>query len=189
MPFPSLILPILSGLGSIFGGAAKAKQDAKIQQADMATQQGNLALNAYNTDMTARAKQASDISTQPTNRLQQGALGNMVSEWTPSKVNWGGAGTIPQISGGFSDLKFNDSTKQSADLMQKDALLRQMQGQTAPDITVAKPVPDVMANFPSNKTSFLDQLLGWGGLLGSAAGAFSNSTKKPTVPIIPPTDW
>jgi hypothetical protein len=68
-------------------------------------------------------------------------------------------------------------TKQSADLMQRDALLRQMQGQGAADITSVGQVPNVTKNYP--KESMLDKILGYGALgLGGAEtilGAYKNS--------------
>jgi hypothetical protein len=179
MAFP--LLGILQGLGSLFGGASAASQNAKSQQSNAAAQQANSELAAYTAQQNAKGQQAQDIAQRPTDRLQQGALGNMVSEWTPSSVQWGGAGTIPKISGGFSDLKFNDMTKQSADLMQRDALMRQMQGQGAADITSVGQVPDVTKNYP--KESWLDKILGYGALgfggAESIMGAFKNSTPNP----------
>jgi hypothetical protein len=186
MAFPWLGL--LTGLGGLFGNASQAKADAKKQQSDTAAQQGQLMLGAYNADQNARTTEANQLATRPTERLQQGALGNLVEGWTPSRVSWGGAGSIPQISGGFSDLKFNDSTKQSADLMQRDALMRQMAGGQASDITQAKPVPNVTANFPNSNSSWLDKLLGIGGMMGGLAGVWQDAkttTRPNPVPYNP----
>jgi hypothetical protein len=173
-------LGLLSGLGGLFGGASKSSADAKSAQATAAAQQANSELNAYTVQQQAKQQQAQDISQRPTDRLQQGALGDLVTGWTPQKTTWGGAGTIPQSTGGWGDFKLNDMTLQNADLMQRDALLRQMQGQGAADITSVGQVPDVTKNYP--KESWLDKILGYGSLgLGAAStalGAYQNSAKK-----------
>ena len=181
-------LPLLSGLGSLFGAASSAKSDSKQQQSNMASQQGQNELAAYTAAMAGKARQAEDIATRPTDRLQQGALGNLVTGWSPTNVEWGGSGTIPKISGGFNDLQFNDMTKQSAELMQRDALKRQMQGQRAADITQVGQVPDVTKNYPSSKGSWLDTILGIGGMAGGLAGVWQDArtTSRPNpVPYNP----
>ena len=162
-------LGLLTGLGGLFGGMSSSRDEAKQAQADTALKQYQTEMMGWQVQQQARNTQADQMASRPTERLQQGALGNMVTDWTPSRVSWGGAGTIPQISGGFTDLKFNDMTKQSADLMQRDALLRQMQGGQASDISQIAPMPSA-PTMP--KKSWLDTLLGLGGLAGGVAGAY-----------------
>ena len=173
-------LGLLTGLGSMFGGAASASQNAKSQQSNAAAQQANSELNAYTAQQASKRQQAEDVATRPGQRVSQGVFGDVIGQYKTPSVSWGGAGTIPQISGGMQDVSFSPSTRQSADLMQRDALLRQMQGQGAPDITSVGQVPDVTKNYP--KESWLDKILGYGALgLGGAStilGAFNNSAKK-----------
>lgn len=174
-------LPLLTGLGSILGAASAGKSASKTAESNAASQQANSELAAYAAQQNAKAQQAQDVATRPAQRLQTGMLGNMVSGWTPQKTSWGGPGTIPQISGGYNDLQVNDMSRQNADLMQRDALLRQMQGQGAADITSVGQIPDVTKNYP--KSSWLDSLLGYGALganLGAGVlGAFNNRVKRP----------
>ena len=171
------LLPLLTGLGSLFGGAASASQNAKSQQATAAGQQANSELAAYTALQNAKAQQAQDIATRPQQRVGAGALGDLVTQYKTPSVQWGGAGSIPQVSGGFQGLSFSPGTQASASLMQRDALLRQMQGQSAPDITSVGQIPDVTKNYPQE--SWLDKILGYGALgLGGAStvlGAFNNT--------------
>lgn len=165
-------LPLLAGLGSLFGGASAARSDAKKDQASTAQDQYRSELAAWTARQNAEANRANTIASRPGQRLAQGALGNMVESFTPPTVSWGGAGSIPKVSGGWGDLKFNDATKQNASLMQRDALMRQMQGQSAPDIASVNPMPSE-PTMPSK--SWLDTLLGVGGMVGGAAGAYQDA--------------
>jgi hypothetical protein len=178
---PMTLLGIFKGLGSLFGGAASASQNAKSQQSNAAAQQANSELAAYVAQQNAKQQQAQDVATRPGQRVSQGVFGDVIGQYKTPSVSWGGAGTIPQISGGMQDVSFSPSTRQSADLMQRDALMRQMQGQGAADITSVGQVPNVTQNYP--KESWLDKILGYGALgLGGAEsimGAFKNSTANP----------
>ncbi len=168
-------LGMLTGLGGLFGGMGASRDQAKKDQADLALKQYGTELQGWQAQQGARNTQADQMATRPTQRLQQGALGNMIEGWTPSSVSWGGSGTMPKISGGFSDLKFNDMTRQQADLMQRDALARQMAGGKASDISQIAPMP-AAPTMP--KKSWLDTVLGLGGLVGGVAGAYQNSKGK-----------
>lgn len=178
-------LPLLTGLGSLFGGAAAAKGASKTAQSNAATQQAGSELAAYAAQQNAKAQQAQDIATRPQQRVGQGALGDLVTQYQTPTVAWGGAGSIPKVSGGFQGLSFSPGTQASAQLMQRDALIRQMQGQKAPDITTVGKVPNVTQNYP--KDSWLDKLLGYGalglGAAGTVLGEYQNSTKQPPAPI------
>lgn len=175
-------LGLLTGLGGLFGGMSSSRDEAKQAQADTALKQYQTEMMGWNAQQNARNTQADQMASRPTERLRQGALGNMVTGWTPSSVQWGGAGTIPKITGGFSDLKFNDMTKQSAELMQRDALLRQMQGGKASDISQIAPMP----NAPTMpKKSWLDTLLGIGGLVGSVADVYGTAKGDMSGGIVP----
>ena len=162
-------LGLLSGLGGLFGGMSSSRDEAKQAQADTALKQYQTEMMGWNAQQNARNTQADQMASRPTERFQQGALGNLATGWTPQKSTWGGAGTIPQRTGGWSDFKLNDMTLQNAELMQRDALLRQMQGGQASDISQIAPMP----NAPTMpKKSWLDTLLGLGGLAGGVAGAY-----------------
>jgi len=174
-------LPLLAGLGSLFGGASAARGDSKSAQSNAASQQAASELAAYTAQQNAMGQRAQDIATRPQQRVGAGALGDLVTQYKTPNVEWGGAGTIPQVSGGFQGLSFSPGTQESAQLMQRDALLRQMQGQSAPDITQVGRVPNVTQNYP--KDSWLDKLLGYGALgLGGAEailGSYNNTTAPP----------
>ena len=173
-------LGLLTGLGGLFGGIGASRDEAKQAQADTALKQYQTELQGWQAQQGARNTQAEQMATRPTQRLQQGALGNMIEGWTPSSVSWGGAGTIPKISGGFSGLQFNDSTKQQADLIQRDALARQLAGGQASDISQIAPMPSA-PTMP--KKSWLDTVLGIGGLAGGVADVYKqNRTPNDGVP-------
>ena len=156
------LLPALLGAGaSLLGNIASGRSNAKTQQANIASQQGQSELAAYAAAQNAKAQQAEDIATRPEQRVGQGALGDLVTQYQTPTVDWGGAGSIPKVSGGWSGLSFSPSTRESASLMQKDALLRQMQGQSASDITTVGQVPNVSQNYP--KSSLLDTIIGYAG--------------------------
>jgi hypothetical protein len=165
-------LPLLSGLGSLFGGMASGKADAKQQQANTAQQQNSGELAAYTAAQAGAARRAEDVATRPGQRLAQGLQGNVVTGFQSPTVDWGGAGTIPKVSGGWQDLPFNDMSKMNATMMQRDALLRQMQGQGAADITPVAAPPDMSKNYPDSKGSWLDTLLGLGGMAGGVADIY-----------------
>lgn len=171
-------LPLMAGLGSLFGGMGAARDQSKQQQGNLALDQYKTELGGWQAQQQARNTQADQMAARPTQRLQQGALGNMIEGWTPSSVSWGGAGSIPKISGGFSDLKFNDMTQQQAQLMQRDALARQLAGGQASDISQIAPMPTA-PTMP--KKSWLDTVLGLGGLAGGVAGVLDPlmAKKKP----------
>jgi hypothetical protein len=182
------LLPLITGLGSLFGGAAANKAASKTAESNAAYQQGNSELAAYTALQNAKGQQAQDIATRPQQRVGAGALGDLVTQYKTPSVEWGGSGSIPQVSGGFGGLSFSPSTQASAKLMQRDALLRQMQGQQAPDITSVGQIPDVTKNYP--KDSWLDKLLGYGALgLGGAEtllGSFKNTASGANSPLAKP---
>jgi hypothetical protein len=166
------LLPLISGLGSLFGGMGASRDQAKKDQADTALRQYQTEMQGWQAQQGARNTQADQMAMRPTQRLQQGALGNLIEGWKPVGVEWGGAGTMPKVSGGYNDLRFNDSTLQQADLMQRDALARQLAGGQASDISQIAPMPSA-PTMP--KKSWLDTLLGIGGLAGGVADVWKDA--------------
>jgi hypothetical protein len=172
--FWNLALPIISALGGLLGGAAKDRGEAKVQQ-------NNTALDQFRTELAGRIAQtnasknrADMVTSAPGARLGQSAMGNMVQNWTPvTKAPYVPGQQGNRITGGFNSLGFDPTTKQIAGNNQADALMRSNLGLNAPDISPEMTMP----NAPTmSQGSWLDSLLGYGGLLGSAAGAFQ---KKP----------
>lgn len=174
------ILSILGALGGIFGGASKAKTEAK-------TNQNNTALDQFKTELAARIAgtnqqntRAQSIRTAPAARLGQSATSNMVQNWTPvTKAPYVPGQQGNRISGGFSALGFDPTTKQIAGNNQADALARSQGGWGSAD--VAQPM--TMPNAPTmSSNSWLDKLLGLGGLAGGVAGAVAPYVPKKKPP-------
>ena len=165
---------ILGAIGSLFGGASKSSQEAKVAQ-------NNTALDQFKTELAGRIAganqantRATSIRTAPGARLGQSAQGNLVQNWKPVQTAWSGkAGDIPQVSGGYKDLTFDPVTKQIANNNQADALMRSEVGYGAQDVAPFLQQP----NAPTmSSSSWVDSLLGLGGLGGGIAGLFA---KKP----------
>ena len=168
------LIPILTGIGGLLGGASKAKAEAKQNQNNTALEQFQQELAARIAQTNAAKNRADTVTSAPAARLGQSATGNMVQNWTPvTKTPYVPGQQGNRISGGFNALGFDPTTKQIAGNNQTDALMRSNLGLNAPDISPLMTMP----NEPTmSKGSWLDSLLGYGGLLGSVAGAFA---KKP----------
>ena len=172
--FWNLLLPLLTGLGGVLGGASKARSEANQQQGQMALSQYNTELAGKIAEQSAQTNRARDVSTAGPTRLKEQILANMIQGWKPMNVtpNWSGK---PQISGGMPS-SFSPATQMQAGSMSRDALMRQLQGVNAPDITP----PITLPNAPQMpRSGWLDKLLGIGGLIGGLAGAIPQKPKSP----------
>lgn len=156
----------LEKLGGVFGGMASSAAAGKQNQGNMAIAEFQALLSAALAKQAAETNKARDIRTAPQDRLKQQLTANLIQGWKPTTISHPRA-TIPQIGGGAP--AFNATTQEHAGLMSADALARQRQGQSAPDITPSMQMPP-SPTMPTN--SWWDKLLGYGGAAATIGSQF-----------------
>jgi hypothetical protein len=201
------LLPLLSGLGSIFGGAAKGASDQRQSENSQTAQQNALLAQLYNTRQNAttganlaQSREQSDHAGidmdrkkfalgAPSVRAGQSVRGSILQNaqpasisGLPSRIN------VPQISGGLTPAMFSGDTRALGGEMTRKALIDQLKGDTfdplqKTDFAGGVLAPPQMENY--QKSGLLEQILGGLGLgasVGSGVlGAIKHSNKRPPI--------
>lgn len=168
------ILDTIGKLAPILGGAAKSGQDANAQRDRNSVLAEQLRLN--------RDKFALDA---PGKRLGTSTRASILSNFTPTRVSWGGPGSglrgeIPQYSGGAAGSLANldPQTKALAQQIIKDAIASQLRGgETGGGEDRKATLPD---NFGKSSTG--DKILGGASTATSILGALNTNTAEKGVP-------
>ncbi len=186
------ILGAISGLGSIFGGGAKASSDSRNEQAmlqlaqDRAktdqygiAQQGQMAL--ANTDLARKNHEEAARGGRAKQALIGALLGGGLQD-----VNIDTPG-IPKtsISGGLRPSALGESGRAAGSLLNQQALMKMLQGDTYQGGQLLS-APGVQA---TPKAGWLEKLGGIAGTAGALAGGLQTmgvgQPKQATVPGIP----
>src|SRR5438132_2201717 len=164
-------------LAGLFGGAAGANR----QQNNL---QDRLGLDRYSAAENARLRRDQFALTAPGTRLRDSTRASLTSNFTPTRVQWGGPGSglrgeLPQITGGASAglANLDPRTKSLADLVMSDELAGEQKGGMTGgqgDITMMPPPKlgaesgmDRLLGGAATGSSLLDAILG-GGKNGSS---------------------
>lgn len=172
------ILGAISGLGSLFGGGAKASADAREKEAALEAQRDQTAIARYNAQQQAQTQNAqTDLSQRQFALQAPGARsGNAVRGDILS--------TLQKPSGQHGRFNFvanaptiSDQTRQVGQQTTRDALLAALQGDHfAPLQTI--PVPQAT---PLPQAGTMEKVGGIAGLLGGIANGVA-PLFKPRVP-------
>lgn len=148
---PAWLIPAITAAASIFGGAAKGASQSRQQTTQNNLQQDQLKTSQYGIQQNAilealrQAEQANmnraglDLSRRtfslnaPTTRMQQAARGSALANAQDVKVSHPRA-HIPEISGGMRPSMLTPETRQLGELIARQALVAQMNGDTFEDV-------------------------------------------------------
>lgn len=165
-----------SALSPVLGGMA-----ARGAQNNALTDQNNM--EAWRQGEAANLNRDKFAIAAPQARLGASTKASILSNYTPTKVNWGGPGSglkgeIPTYSGGMSGAMGNldPRTKDLASLLMND-MLDQQKTQRGSTLSAPQPLP--------SQSSGLDRAVGTGATITSILGALGksgilNRIKKPT---------
>jgi len=169
MPFPLLpILGAISGIGSIFGGGAKASSDSRNQQAMLQLAQDRAKTDQYGIGQNAQFQLANtDLARKGFeedargSRAKQAIIGALLGGGLQD-VNIDTPG-IPKttISGGLRPSALGASGRAGGQLLNQQALMKMLQGDTYQGGQIMQ-APGVQA---TPKAGFMEKL---GGILGTA---------------------
>lgn len=179
-------LGAISGLGSLFGGGAKAAADSRMQQAMLQMQQDRARTDQYGIAQGAQFQQANtDLARKHFEedarggRAKQAMLADLLANFQPTSINVPGIESA-SISGG---LKLGEGGKMAASELMKQALMKQLAGDQFEGGQIL-PQPGVQA---TPKAGWLEKTGGILGTLGAIAGGIKGILPQgaPSVPGIP----
>lgn len=174
-----------SAAGSIAQGMASGRNQTNQNQAQLDA----LRSNQYQTAQNAMLDAGKLALQAPQYRMQNMVRASMLANAQPMSISHPRA-TIPQMSGGFNPAQLlSPSARQMGNVVQRQALLEQMQGDNmnryllqAPGVT------------PMKSAGWLENLLGAAGMAGGLAGGayyggkniqslYGNGGVVPTTPL------
>ena len=191
------ILPAIMGVAGLFGGAARGQGQERTNRNDFTqtanqqalTQQG-ITQNAMTTAMQGEERGALDRAgldlsrrnftlNAPSTRARQSVMGSLMQS-RPSTINRSSIPSavrsrMPTMSGG---PQMTGDTRQLGALMARLALQDQLRGDTFADVPATNFRSAVLP--PAQQQGYqnpgtLEQILGWLGLAGGAAGAVGSA--------------
>lgn len=210
---PAFLLPLLTGLGSILGGASKGSADQRTSENNQAQQRNQLLAQLYGTQQNATMNSlqagSSEKLAQGTQDLQQrnfalnapgtrgaqavrGSLLQNVQPASfsglPSRV----AANIPQMSGGLTPAALSPEARAMGGQLTRDATIGQLKGDTFDPMKQTDfksgvlPLPQLEE---LKKSGLLEQIMGTLGLAGTVAagvgGAMGSRSAANNYPIDP----
>lgn len=186
-----LLIPALTGLASVLGGASKGASEGRQQETlnnatqdsqkttqyginqqailDALKQAESANMNRANLDLSQR-KFALDA---PTTRMQQSARGSMLANAQDLQISHPRA-NIPTITGGMRPSALTPETRQLGALVARQTLMNQMKGDTFDAVPQQDWQGGVVAPpgvTPQPQASGLEKWGGIAGILGNLAGA------------------
>lgn len=197
MPFP--LIPLIgSALGSLFGNMAGSRQNARTTQNTQTLTQDQIRSSQYNTQQQAvlAALQAAEkagmdraqldllrrqFGLNATNtRMGQAARGNLLSNVQDMTVSHPRA-TTGSIQGGIRPSALGPEARQMGNLVARQALMQQMQGDQFADVP-GQNWGGAVLNQPGvsrlAQPSGLDAFLNIGALIGGGVGAVGNALQQ-----------
>ena len=175
MPFPLLAMAapaIVQGLGSLFGGGAKAKAEQRAAQADAASDQEFLRQSqerTYFDTLLKREQQKREAMDQGWKRTQQA---DFVSSYRPTTLGLSPYSRRIQGPGAMTQATARDP-------MLAEVLKRQATGQADPyGGALPAQAPDFTAWNKAMKPGLLENILGYGGLGMGALGALLKARQQ-----------
>ena len=170
MPFAAAIPAIMGGasiLGKLFGGGAKAAAEARAKEAEFNQRGDQIALSRYGAEQNANTQNANTDLNQRSFALQ--APGQRAGNSVRGDI----LATLQKPGGQYGKFNFtgmapslSDNTRQTGQLMARDALLQQLKGDTFDPIPKLK-VPTAT---PIPKAGKMEKFGGLAGLIGGIAG-------------------
>jgi hypothetical protein len=182
------ILGGITGLGSIFGGAAKGKADERMQQNDLISRNNNTQASLHNNKQQALLQllgltegatqdRADRAMSAPAARARQSAMGSLLQNIQPAQISGLPAGvSIPQMSGGLNPSALNGLARAGGGELQKQALMALLSKSDVPAMPKTEgallPSPQLQAMKEPGKGESLMSLLG---IFGGGIGALNNA--------------
>lgn len=148
--FPALI-PLISGIGGLFGALGKGKAAGREAEAAMSPQLQQQALQAALFNRQA-----------PQMRLGAAARGDMFANAQPAKLS--GSGRDLRMQGGLSPALLSPQSRQLGQQVTRQALMSQMKPGTGGD-----PYSFDAKRFAPPQSGVMDKILGIGGIAGAVA--------------------
>lgn len=203
---PAFLLPLLTGIGSILGGAAKGSADQRQSENNQTQNKNQLLAQLYNTNQNAtmdalRSGSAERIAqgnqdlerrqfalNAPRARASQSVRGSILQNAQPMTISGvSDRVKIPQISGGLTPAMFNADTRALGGELTRSALVDQLKGdEFAPmeSTDFSKGVLAMPQLEELKKSGLLEQILGSLGMASSiGAGALGavEGARRPRV--------
>ena len=186
-----LLIPALTGIASVLGGAAKGASDGRQQTTQNNATQDTQKTTQYGINQQAildALKQAESANmnragldlqqrqfalTAPTTRMQQSARGSMLANAQDLQISHPRA-NIPTVTGGMRPSALTPETRQLGALVARQTLMNQMKGDTFDAVPQQDWQGGVVAPpgvTPQPQPSGLEKWGGIAGILGNLAGA------------------
>ena len=195
------VLPALSAIGRLFGGASEGQAQNRINANDAISRNNQALIGRYGVQQGANLSAAQGQETGALNRAQldlqrrgfqlnapnvrgrQALIGDLMANYRPGRLTGmppAVASRMGRMSGG---LQMGDTARQFGALMARQALLQQMEGDKFKDVPAtdfqSALVPPPGLQGPQGPGT-LEQLFGWLSLGGNLAGLFQGE-KDPLV--------
>jgi len=190
-----LLIPALTGIASVLGGAAKGASAGRQQETQNNATQDTQRTSQYgiNQDAILAALKGAEAGNMdranldldqrkfaldaPTTRMNQSTQGSMLANAQDLQISHPRA-NIPTITGGARPSALTPEARQLGALISRQALLAQMQGDNFDAVPQQDwkagvlPTPGVT---PQPKAGLLEKVGGIAGLLGSGVSAYQNA--------------
>lgn len=212
---PAFLLPLLTGLGSILGGAAKGSADQRTNENNQTQNKNQLLAQLYGVNQNATmdalrsgsaerlAQGNQDLERRqfalnaPRTRASQSVRGSILQNAQPLSLSGlpdRVSSRIPQMSGGLTPAMFNSDTRALGGELTRSALIDQLKGdEFAPmeSTDFSKGVLAMPQLEELKKSGLLEQILGSLGLASSVAagvGGAVQGSRRPPVSMNYPID-
>ena len=180
------ILGAISGLGGILGGGAKAAADGRMTEAQLRAIQDRTRTDQYGIGQQAQMQQGTlDLARKNFEedarggRARQAMIGDLLANFKPTSISVPGIESA-QISGG---LQLGEGGKAGASEMMRQALLKQLQGDTFEGGKILQ-APGTQGIPQAGLLEKIGGIAGLGGAIAGGIGQFFPQS-APSVPGIP----